>query len=47
MSDSFTSMEKHGAKSVTSQGDVRKLLLRSGAERYEVECDAGIKKSIE
>ena len=40
MSDTVTSVEKHGTQSVEDQGEVGKLLLRGGSDRYEVEWDA-------
>ena len=40
MSDTVTSVEKHGTQSVVDQGEVGKLLLTGGGDRYEVEWDA-------
>lgn len=44
MSDTVTSVEKHGTQSVADQAEeVGKLLLDSGGDRYEVEWDAEAK----
>ena len=43
MSNTVTSVEKHGTDSLEDQADVGKLLVRGGGERYEVEWDAAAK----
>ncbi|MFW6152475.1 MAG: transposase, partial [Verrucomicrobiota bacterium] len=43
MSDTVTSVEKHGTHSVVDQDDFGKLLLHGGCDRYEVEWDAEAK----
>ena len=44
MSDTVTSVEKHGTQSVADQDEeVGKLLLYGGSDRYEVEWDAEAK----
>jgi hypothetical protein len=40
MSDTVTSVEKHGTESVVDQAEVGKLLVNGGSLRYEVEWDA-------
>ena len=40
MSDTVTSVEKHGTESVVDQAEVGKLLVNGGGARYEVEWDA-------
>jgi len=43
MSNTVTSLEKHGAESVADQVEVGKLLMNGGADKYEVEWDAEAK----
>ncbi len=43
MSNTVTSAKKHGTQSVADQGEVGKLLLRGGCDRYEAEWDAEAK----
>ena len=38
MSDTVTSVEKHGTGNVVDQGEVGKLLLTASRGRYEVEA---------
>ena len=40
MSDTVTSVKKHVTQSVVDEGEVGKLLLDGGGDRYEVEWDA-------
>ena len=43
MSDTVTSVEKHGIESLMDQEEVGKLLINGGSNRYEVEWDAEAK----
>jgi len=43
MSDTVTSVEKHGTESMVDQADVGKLLVSGGGERYEMEWAAEAK----
>ena len=43
MSDTVTSVEKHGTESLVDQVEVGKLLVNGGSDRYEVEWDAEAK----
>jgi len=43
MSDTVTSVEKHGTENVVDQVEVGKLLVNGGSDRYEVEWDAEAK----
>ena len=38
MSDTVTSVEKHGTHSVANQAEAGKLLVNGGGDRYQVEC---------
>jgi len=40
MSDTVTSVEKHGTENVVDQVEVGKLLVNGGSDRYEVEWDS-------
>ena len=39
MSDTVTSVEKHGTKAPADQAEVDKVLVRGGNERFEVQWD--------
>lgn len=43
MNDTVTSVAKHGTESLTDQADVRRLLVRGGDERFEVQWDTEAK----
>jgi hypothetical protein len=43
MSDTVTSVEKHGIETLADQADVGKLLVRGGDERFEVQWDTEAK----
>jgi hypothetical protein len=43
MSDTVTSVEKHGTQDLADQADVGRLLVRGGDERFEVQWDTGAK----
>ena len=43
MSDTVTSVEKHGTQKLTDQAEVGRLLVRGGDEHFEVQWDAAAK----